>query len=85
MDSRGFPAPWSADEYSTYFERIFGRDLCHFSRGDQRFESAFLQRRVSNQLFLAVFTIATTLTPAFGFRRKARPHRGHRDYIPLRR
>jgi len=49
------------------------------------FESLFLQRRVSNQLFLAVFTIATTLTPAFGFRRKARPHRGHRDYIPLRR
>jgi hypothetical protein len=27
MDSRGFPAPWSADEYGTYFERIFGRDL----------------------------------------------------------
>ena len=43
-DLPSFPAPWSADEYSTYFERIFGRDLCHFSRGDQRFESAFLQR-----------------------------------------
>jgi hypothetical protein len=27
MDSRGFPAPWSADEYGAYFERIFGRDL----------------------------------------------------------
>jgi hypothetical protein len=27
MDSRGFPAPQSAGEYGTYFERIFGGDL----------------------------------------------------------
>ena len=57
----------------------------HPRRWDRGFESRLLQQRVSNELFLAVFTIATTLTPAFGFRRKARPHRGHRDYIPLRR
>lgn len=27
MDSRGFPAPWSPEEYGTYFEKIFGADL----------------------------------------------------------
>jgi hypothetical protein len=27
LDARGFPAPWSADEYGTYFEKIFGDDL----------------------------------------------------------
>lgn len=26
MDSRGFPALWSDEEYSTYFEKIFGHD-----------------------------------------------------------
>ncbi|MDE0509388.1 MAG: SIR2 family protein [Gammaproteobacteria bacterium] len=26
MDSRGFPAEWSDDEYATYFEKIFGED-----------------------------------------------------------
>ncbi len=27
MDSRGFPAAWSEEEYATYFEKIFGSDL----------------------------------------------------------
>jgi len=27
LDARGFPAPRSADEYGTYFEKIFGDDL----------------------------------------------------------
>lgn len=26
MDARGFPAQWAEDEYSTYFEKIFGND-----------------------------------------------------------
>ena len=26
LDSRGFPEPWSEDEYATYFEKIFGDD-----------------------------------------------------------
>ena len=25
MESRGFPSPLAADEYATYFEKIFGR------------------------------------------------------------
>jgi hypothetical protein len=27
LDSRGFPALWAANEYGTYFEKIFGSDL----------------------------------------------------------
>ncbi len=26
MDSRGFPALWDDDEYTAYFENIFGND-----------------------------------------------------------
>src|SRR6516225_10306142 len=78
-------SPPSAPLYPGANSFVAQQYCSHPRRWDRGFESRLLQQRVSNELFLAVFTIATTLTPAFGFRRKARPHRGHRDYIPLRR
>jgi hypothetical protein len=44
MDSRGFPAQWASEEYTTYFEKIFGTDR---ERQRQYIQAIFSEDKVT--------------------------------------
>lgn len=58
MDTQGFPALWSANEYSFYFELMFGDD---YQRQQRYLESALNPERISlnvgNRIFAALISL----------------------------